>query len=109
VKTGCNLAESSREEYSFIKGCISNEDDEENVKASVTYESHSFIHSFIHSSIALQHFVRPLPFFQFRKILYTNGRTPWPEDQPVARPLRNHGSTGIQTHDSSVWEGEGSS
>jgi hypothetical protein len=31
-------------------------------------------------------------FFQFL-ILYTNGRTPWTGDQPIARPLPTHRTT----------------
>jgi hypothetical protein len=45
-----------------------------------------FIHSFIHSSMALQSF-GPWPLLQFRNLSYTDGRTPWMSDQPVARPL----------------------
>jgi hypothetical protein len=54
--------------------------------------------------------------------LYTVGRTPWTEDQPVARSLPAHrtaqtpnkrtdihASSGIRTHDPSVREGEDSS
>jgi hypothetical protein len=36
--------------------------------------------------MALQPFVGPWPLFQFLN-LYTVGRTPWPGDQPVSRPL----------------------
>jgi hypothetical protein len=55
------------------------------------------------------------PFFSFF-VLYTVGRTPWAEDEPVARPLPNtehkhrkrvhnidiHAVCGIRTHDPSV-------
>jgi hypothetical protein len=34
-------------------------------------------HSFIHSSMALQPFVGPWPFLQFRNHFYTDGRIPW--------------------------------
>jgi hypothetical protein len=47
---------------------------------------------------------------------YTDGRTPWEEHQPVARPLPTHrinahntdihALSGIRTHDPSVREGE---
>jgi hypothetical protein len=43
--------------------------------------------SFIHSSRALQPFVGPWPLLQFRNLFYTDGRTPWMSDQPVAKPL----------------------
>jgi hypothetical protein len=48
------------------------------------------IYSFIHPSMILQPFVRPWPLFQFRNIFYTDGRAPWTNDQPVARPLPKH-------------------
>jgi hypothetical protein len=61
------------------------------------------------------------PFFSFL-IFYTAGRTPWAEDQPVARPLPEyrttqthnkrtyiHASSGIRTQDPNVWAGEDSS
>jgi hypothetical protein len=49
-------------------------------------------------------------FFSFL-ILYTDGRTPSTENQPVARPLPTdiHALSGIRTHDPSVREREGSS
>jgi hypothetical protein len=63
----------------------------------------------------------PWPLFQFLN-LYTVGRTPWPGDQPVARPLPTHRTTqtqnkrtdihvssGIRTHDPSVRPSEDSS
>jgi hypothetical protein len=37
--------------------------------------------------MALQPLVGPWPFLQFRNLLYTDRRTPWESDQPVARPL----------------------
>jgi hypothetical protein len=37
--------------------------------------------------MALQPFVGPWRLLQFRKIVYTDGRTPWMSDQSVARPL----------------------
>jgi hypothetical protein len=45
--------------------------------------------------IALQPFAGPWPLFSFL-ILYTVGRTPWTEDQPVARPLPIHRTTQTQ-------------
>jgi hypothetical protein len=48
---------------------------------------------FIHSSLVLQPFVWPLPLSFSFAILYTVGRTPWTEDQPVARPLPTHRTT----------------
>jgi hypothetical protein len=51
-------------------------------------------------------------------ILYTAGMTSWTGDQSVARPLFTHNATrtqdihassGIRTHDLSVWTGENSS
>jgi hypothetical protein len=57
-------------------------------------------------------------FFSFL-ILYTVGRTPWTEDQPVARPLPTHRTnahntdiralSGIRTHDPSFRASEDSS
>jgi hypothetical protein len=52
--------------------------------------------SFIHSSMALQPFVGPWPFFQFRNFFYIDGRTPWTRDQPVARPLPTQRTTQTQ-------------
>jgi hypothetical protein len=48
-----------------------------------------------YSSMALQHFVGPWPFFQFLNI-YTVGRTTWTGDQPVARSLPTHRTTQTQ-------------
>jgi hypothetical protein len=45
--------------------------------------------------MALQPFVGPWLLFSFL-ILYTDGRTPWTEDQPVARPLPIHMTTQTQ-------------
>jgi hypothetical protein len=42
--------------------------------------------------MALQPFVGPWPLLQFRNHFYTDGRTPWTSDQPVARPLHTHRS-----------------
>jgi hypothetical protein len=50
-------------------------------------------HSFINSSMALQPFVGTWPLLQFRNLFYTDGRTPWTSDQPVARPLPSHRTT----------------
>jgi hypothetical protein len=47
----------------------------------------------IHSSMALQPFVGPWPLLQFRHFFYTDGRTTWTSDQPVARPLPKHRTT----------------
>jgi hypothetical protein len=44
----------------------------------------------IHSSLALQPFVGPWPLLQLRNLFYTDGRTPWTEDQPVARSLHTY-------------------
>jgi hypothetical protein len=46
--------------------------------------------------MTLQPFVRPWPFLQFRNLCYTDGRTPWTSDQPVARPLPTHRTTQTQ-------------
>jgi hypothetical protein len=48
------------------------------------------LYIFIHSAMVLQPFVGPWPLLQFRKLLYTDCRTPWTSDQPVARPLTTH-------------------
>jgi hypothetical protein len=45
---------------------------------------------FIRSSVALQSFVGPDIFFRFTIFPYTDGRTPWTSDQPIARPLPTH-------------------
>jgi hypothetical protein len=74
-------------------------------------------YSFIHSSMALQPFVGPWPLLQFRNHFYTDGKTAWTSDQPMARPLLTyrttqiqnkrthtniHALSGIRTHDPSV-------
>jgi hypothetical protein len=62
------------------------------------------------------------PLVQFRNHFFTDDRTPWMSDQPVAKPLPKHRTTqtqnkrihtpnihalsGIQTHDPSVRAGE---
>jgi hypothetical protein len=58
--------------------------------------------SFIHSSMALQPFVGPWPLLQFRNPFFTDGRTPWTSDQPIARPLPTHRTTKTQTSMSRV-------
>jgi hypothetical protein len=51
---------------------------------------------FIHSTMAVQLFVGPWP-LQFRNLFfYTDGRTPWTGDQPVARPLPTRRTTQTQ-------------
>jgi hypothetical protein len=60
---------------------------------------HSFIHSFIRSfvhSVVLQLFVGPWPLLQFRNIFYTDDRTTWASDQPVARPLHTYRTSQTQ-------------
>jgi hypothetical protein len=51
--------------------------------------------TFIHSMV-LQPFVGPWPLLQFRNPFYTNGRTPWTSDQPIARPLPTQRTTETQ-------------
>jgi hypothetical protein len=51
------------------------------------YESNILSHSFIHSSMALQPFIGLWPFLQFRYLFYTDSRTHWTNDQPIARLL----------------------
>jgi hypothetical protein len=46
--------------------------------------------------MVLQPFVRPWPLLQFRNLFYTDSRTPWTSDQPVARPLPTHRTTQTQ-------------
>jgi hypothetical protein len=68
------------------------------------------INKFIHSSMDLQPFIGPCPLLQSHNHFYTDGRTPWTSDQPVARSLPTHRTTqnksmpfsGIRTHDPSV-------
>jgi hypothetical protein len=69
---------------------------------------------FIHSLMPLQPSVGLWPLLLFRNHFYTDGRTPWTGDQPVARPLPAHtinsytdihASSGIRTHDPSVRAG----
>jgi hypothetical protein len=38
----------------------------------------------------------PRPLIQFRNHFFTDGRTPWTSDQPVARPLPKHRTTQTQ-------------
>jgi hypothetical protein len=62
---------------------------------------------FIHSSMALQPFIEPWPLLQFGNLFYTDGRTLWTSDQPVARPLPTRRTTQIQnkrTHSHSCLE-----
>jgi hypothetical protein len=47
----------------------------------------------VYSSMTLQPFVGPWPLLQFRNHSYTDGRTPWKSDYPVARPLPTHRAT----------------
>jgi hypothetical protein len=79
---------------------------------------HSFSHSFVHSSMALQLFVGPWPLLQFHNHFYTDGRTPWTNDQPITRPLPTHRInahtdihvlSGIRTHDPSIQASKDSS
>jgi hypothetical protein len=82
-------------------------------------ESFSYLQQVIHD---LPTALQPLwtwPLFQFLNP-YTDGRTPWTGEQPVARPLQHtknntniaqthtdiHVSSGIQTQDLSVQAGE---
>jgi hypothetical protein len=51
--------------------------------------------------MALQPFVGPWPLLQFHNLFYTDGRTPWTSDQPVARPLPTHRTT--QTQNKRTW------
>jgi hypothetical protein len=46
--------------------------------------------------MALQPFVGPCPLLQFGNPFYTDAKTPWTSDQPVARPLPTHRSTQTQ-------------
>jgi hypothetical protein len=52
--------------------------------------------------MAVQPFVDFGRFFSFL-ILYTVGRTPWTGDQPVARPLRTHGTTQTQNKPTQIY------
>jgi hypothetical protein len=64
--------------------------------------------------MALQPLVRPWPLLQLRNLFYTDGRAPWTNDQPFARPLPTqnntntdiHASSGIGTHNPRVRESE---
>jgi hypothetical protein len=56
----------------------------------LAYKNNYSIISFIHSSMALQPFVGPWPLLQFRNLFYTDSKTSWMRDQPVARPLPTH-------------------
>jgi hypothetical protein len=47
----------------------------------------SFIHSFIHSTLVLQPFVGPWPLLHYRKLSYTDCRTPWTSDQPLRKTV----------------------
>jgi hypothetical protein len=67
--------------------------------------------------VDLQSFDEPWPLFSFI-IIFTDCRTPWTEDQPVARSLPTHRPTqtqtfmplsGIRTHDPSVRASQDSS
>jgi hypothetical protein len=54
------------------------------------YSSHPFIH---HGSTVL---CGAWPLLQFCNLFYTDGRTLWTSDQPVARPLPTHRTTQTQ-------------
>jgi hypothetical protein len=71
--------------------------------------------------MGLQLFVGPWPLLLFHNISYTDGKTAWTNDQPVARTLPIHRTTqtqnkrthihaliGIRIHDSSVRASEDS-
>jgi hypothetical protein len=47
-------------------------------------------------SMSVEPFVGPWPLLQFRNIFYTDGRSLWTSDQPVARPLPKHRTTQAQ-------------
>jgi hypothetical protein len=52
--------------------------------------------------------VQPFVGLQFHNLFYTDGRTPWTSDQPVARPLPTHRTTQTQnkrTQTSMAWVG----
>jgi hypothetical protein len=55
-----------------------------------------YTYSFIRSSMALQPLIGPQPLLQFRNFFYTDGRTPWTRDQPIAWPLPTNGTTQTQ-------------
>jgi hypothetical protein len=52
---------------------------------SASWFDHSFIHQWLYSLL-----LGPGLFFSFVIFFYTDGRTPWTSDQPVARPLPKH-------------------
>jgi hypothetical protein len=54
-----------------------------------------FIHSFIHQWL-FSPLLGPDLFFSSVIIFYTDGRTPWTSDQPVARPLPTQRATQTQ-------------
>jgi hypothetical protein len=47
-------------------------------------------------SVALLAYSGPRSLIQFRSHFFTDGRTPWTSDQPVARPLPKHRTTQTQ-------------
>jgi hypothetical protein len=53
-------------------------------------------HLSIHSSMALRLFVGPWPLLQFCNLFYTDGRTPWTGDEPVARSISTDRTTRTQ-------------
>jgi hypothetical protein len=79
------------------------------------FEPYTFIHSFIHQWLYKPLLGRGL-FFSFVVFFYTDGRTSWTRDQPVAKPLLHagrhkhrinahtdiHALSGIRAHDRSV-------
>jgi hypothetical protein len=46
--------------------------------------------------MGLQPLVGPWPLLQFLNLFYTDDRTPWTSDQPVARQLPTHRTTQTQ-------------
>jgi hypothetical protein len=81
-------------------------------------EDNSFVHSFMHQWL-YSPLLGPGLFNNFLIFFYTDGRTVWTSDQPVARPLPIHRTTltrnkrthrhGIRTHDLSIRASEDSS
>jgi hypothetical protein len=75
----------------YIGGCLIKSRD------SFTFDLYNYeLTLFIHSTMALQPFVEPWPLIQFRNHFYTDSRTPWTSDQPVARPPPTHRTTQTQ-------------
>jgi hypothetical protein len=77
--------------YNQVSSAFSSGEDTCQIVNSAFYDT-----SFVHSSVALQPFCWALASSSVSLSFYTDGRTPWTSDQPVARPLPTYRTTQTQ-------------